>query len=96
LRRIRRSTIASTSGRMMAGARLKKFFGPFPVVGLVEPAPVDHDPVQVILEHLLGGPADAAIARTQAAIEVDAVFLLEVQADQRRIRDHGLAIADVR
>ena len=35
-------------------------------VRILEPAPVDHDPVEVILEHLLHRPGDATIARRQS------------------------------
>ena len=81
---------------MKAGARLKKFAGPAFEVGVVHPAPVDHHPVEVILEHLLRRPGDAALARRESAIEVDAVFLLEVQPDERGVRDDGAVVIDER
>ncbi len=50
----------------------------------------------MILEHFLGRPGHTSLTRAESAIEVDAVLLLEIQADQRRIRDQRLAVDDVR
>src|SRR5688500_19367912 len=69
------------------GRALEEIPGAAREIGLREPAPVDQDPVEMILEHLLGRPAHAAPTRVASAIDVDAVLLLEIQADQRRILD---------
>ena len=42
---------------------LEEILGATLEIGLVEPAPVDQDPVEMILEHLLGRPPDAALTR---------------------------------
>jgi hypothetical protein len=50
----------------------------------------------MILEHLLHRPGDAALALGQRCVEIEAIFLLDVQPDQRGVRDHGFTIADIR
>ena len=84
------------SGRIDRRRALEELLRSALEVRIVHPAPVDQVPVEVILEHLVRGPGDAALARGQAAIEIDAVFLLEVQADVRGVGDHGAAVLDVR
>jgi hypothetical protein len=59
------------------------------------PPPVDHGPVEVIFEHLLHAPRHATLVCGQAPVEVEPVFLLDVQADQRGVGDDGAVIGDV-
>ena len=49
----------------------------------------------MILGHLLERPGDGALLRVEAAIEVDRVFLFEVQADEGGIRDALAVVVDV-
>ncbi len=64
-------------------------------VGVVEPALADHNPIQVVLEHLLHGPGNALLLRRETLVEIDSVLVLQVEPDQRRVRHHGSIVDDV-
>src|SRR5262249_24929539 len=62
---------------------------------VVDPTRLDHGPIEVVFRHLLERPADRTLFRRQAAIEVDAVSLLEMLADESGIGDARAIVLDV-
>jgi len=73
----------------------EKLHRPGGEIGIVEPAEVDHDPVDVILEQLIDHPRDTALRRCEAGVEVDAIAAFEVQPDQRRIRHDRAVVVEI-
>ena len=63
------------------GHRIEKAQRPSLEIAGVEPARLHHEPVEVVLAHLLGRPGYATLPRRQAAFEIDVVALLQMQAD---------------
>ena len=60
---------------------------------LVDHPAIMHDrPVEMILAKLLEGPGSSDQIGVATLVEVEAVFLLDMEADQRRIRDELAAI----
>ena len=73
------------------GDRAKEGRRPFGEIGVVHPAGMDHSPIEMFFEHFVEGPSDCALLGRKPAVEIDFVFLLQVPADEGRVRN-GLAI----
>src|SRR3546814_14296840 len=58
------------------------------------PAEPRHRPAEVVFQHALDGPAFRALARIQPGIEVEAVFALDMGADEGAVGHDLLAVAD--
>ena len=61
----------------------------------IHPAGVDRRPIEMVLKHLLESPADGALLRAQPAVEIDSVLLLQMPANEGRIRNDLPVIDDV-
>src|SRR5829696_7459395 len=64
-------------------------------IGIVDPAVADHGPIEVVLAHLLDRPSDRPPLGGQTGVEVDAVFALQMQADEARVGDDRAVVVDV-
>lgn len=65
-------------------------------IGLVEPARIDQRPIEMVLRHLFERPSDCALLRRQPLVEIDAVFVFQMPADERRVGNRLAVIIDVR
>src|SRR5262249_15204946 len=65
-------------------------------VYLVEPARIDERPIEIVLRHLFERPGDGALLRRQSLVEIDAVFVFQIPADERRVGNLLAVVIDVR
>src|SRR5688572_16717578 len=59
------------------------------------PARVDESPIKVLFGELLESPTRRPLLGREALVEIEPVFLLEVEADEGRLRDIHAVIDDV-
>ncbi|MGY4423345.1 hypothetical protein ACVWY2_005794 [Bradyrhizobium sp. JR6.1] len=80
----------------MIGRAVEEMRGPLGEIGVVDPARADQRPVDVMLDHALEGPGLRARLQAQRRVEIEAVFALEMGADEGRIGDRLAVIGDER
>lgn len=68
--------------RSGAGILEKKYLPRQGKSGIVDPAQMNHRPVEVLFQHSLDGQARGAQARAQGRIERIAVFFLQIGDDE--------------
>src|SRR5262245_7722504 len=64
-------------------------------IRLDHPSVMHADPIELIFGHLLKRPSRRLLGSAEPAVEVDPVFLLDVPADEGRIRDYDAIIFDI-
>ena len=82
-------------GANECGCSVKEATRPPIEVCVIHPARVDDGPVEMIFAHLLERPAEAALLWGQLLVEVDAIPLFEVKADERTVADDRAVVVDV-
>src|SRR5262249_4063876 len=65
-------------------------------IGIIERARIDERPIEMVLRHLFERPSDGALLRRQSLVEIDAIFVFQVPADERRVGNLLAVIIDVR
>jgi hypothetical protein len=65
-------------------------------VDVIDPARIDERPIEVVLRHLFECPSDGALLRQQSLVEIHAVFVFQMPADERRVGNPFAVIIDVR
>jgi len=61
----------------------------------IDPARADQSPIDMVLDHALECPGLRAFALAKARVEIEAVFLLDMRADEGRIGDAPPFIVDI-
>src|SRR5215813_689437 len=64
-------------------------------IRLDHPSVMHADPIELVFGHLLERPSRRFLGSAEPAVEVDPVFLLDVPADEGRIRDYDAIIFDI-
>src|SRR5260370_42229649 len=80
----------------MFGCGIEKMCRPLGEILRIGPTGTHQRPIEMMLDHPLKGPGLRALQRIQAAIEIEAVFSLNVGADEGRVRDLLAFVIDVR
>ena len=65
-------------------------------IGVVHPSGMDQRPIGLILSHLFECPGGGALLGAESAIEIEIVCLLDVPANEGRVRNAFAVVIDVR
>src|SRR5262249_46754747 len=74
----------------------EEIFWTFGEIGLIEPARIHERPIKTVLRHLFERPSDGALLRRQSLVEIYAVFVFQMPANERRVGNPLAVIFDVR